>query len=958
MTSRRIERNRAGESGRGDGVAGGGRYCGMFVTAVLAAAVVLCAGSAALATRPLGFDLSVWDGDVTPAQWAQLYNAGYAFCFTKATQGTTITDSTFVNNMNRGRAAGILMGCYHFADPTVNTATAEANYFVSVARSYISAGYLRPVLDLERGDTLGRTALSQWANAWMNAVQQQTGVEPILYCNPNYATNYLDSTLANRNVWIAHYLTNPDPQNGSPSTGIFPTWNFWQYTANGTLPGLSGSKDLDVFNGTAADLQAFVIGGAPQVSFIVESRPGGLNHANYSETGIWSDSSCKSTAAGCTGGIGSRWCTITSSPAAAVFRFTPSVGGTYEVFTTNCNTSNSGNPLIHRVSHAGGSIDVPVCQNSTCGNNAINKWYSLGQYTFVAGTEYNVTLDGSTGSGSAPANNAGRSDAIRWVLISAAQSPTITQQPQSQIVCAGSTAAFSVAATGEGTLAYQWQKNQANLSNGGHYSGVTTATLTVSGADSSDAANYRCVVSNAYGSTISNEASLTIGANLPAPTDGTPTADATDRITWKWSDITGETGYRVKNSGGTVVSGDLPAGTTQWQESGLAANTQYTRRVYAFSSCGESAASAGQSRYTLQVTPDVPYIVHDATLTTTGMKVRLYRDSATQTVLPNYNVGGSYSDLYRWNGSSWALANHVVGGYSTTFSGLSANTRYGFKGLAANAEGVQTPMGPEGWGYTAIETPGGVSITAVTAASITVAPVGTFSNLTSGNSGVRITNVTTGTDSGWRQNTSEWVCSSLAANTAYGFVARARNGDAYETADCPAVTKWTLSAAPTAGSVIPSTTSPSVNTTVMWTTASDFGPGGVQYYRYAWDQSASHVWTGSEPVWSNGVLSTVPDAAGAWYLHVQGYNGEDAANGTYDYSIVATYRVAADLDHDGDVDLADFAVFQGCFNGPNRPGRYSGCDAADLDTDLDVDLADFAIFQACFNGPNRPPRCS
>jgi hypothetical protein len=144
----------------------------------------------------------------------------------------------------------------------------------------------------------------------------------------------------------------------------------------------------------------------------------------------------------------------------------------------------------------------------------------------------------------------------------------------------------------------------------------------------------------------------------------------------------------------------------------------------------------------------------------------------------------------------------------------------------------------------------------------------------------------------------------------------------------------------------------------MWTATSGFGPGGVQYYRYAWDQSASHVWTGSEPIWSNGILSTVPDAAGTWYLHVQGYNGEDAANGTYDYSIIATYRVAADLDHDGDVDLADFAVFQGCFNGPNRPGRSSGCDVADLDADLDVDLADFAIFQACFNGPNRPPRCS
>src|SRR5690606_13558603 len=65
-------------------------------------------------------------------------------------------------------------------------------------------------------------------------------------------------------------------------------------------------------------------------------------------------------------------------------------------------------------------------------------------------------------------------------------------------------------ATGDGTLTYQWQKNQANLSNGGHYSGVTTATMTVSSADSSDAANYRCVVTGGCGSATSHEATLTV----------------------------------------------------------------------------------------------------------------------------------------------------------------------------------------------------------------------------------------------------------------------------------------------------------------------------------------------------------------------------------------------------------------------------------------------------------------
>ena len=69
---------------------------------------------------------------------------------------------------------------------------------------------------------------------------------------------------------------------------------------------------------------------------------------------------------------------------------------------------------------------------------------------------------------------------------------------------------FAVTATGEGTLSYQWQKDQVNLSNGGHYSGCTTATLTVSNVDSSDEADYRCVVTDDCGSTNSDEAALVI----------------------------------------------------------------------------------------------------------------------------------------------------------------------------------------------------------------------------------------------------------------------------------------------------------------------------------------------------------------------------------------------------------------------------------------------------------------
>jgi hypothetical protein len=95
--------------------------------------------------------------------------------------------------------------------------------------------------------------------------------------------------------------------------------------------------------------------------------------------------------------------------------------------------------------------------------------------------------------------------------------PSITLQPASQTVNVGGTANFAVAATGTGTLYYQWQKNNSNLGNAGHYSGVTTPTLTITGADANDAGNYRCVVTNAYGSSNSASATLTIDLNVCNP---------------------------------------------------------------------------------------------------------------------------------------------------------------------------------------------------------------------------------------------------------------------------------------------------------------------------------------------------------------------------------------------------------------------------------------------------------
>jgi len=206
-----------------------------------------------------GIDVSHWQGTIN---WVQVYNEGFRFAFAKATQGTGILDGNFMTNMNNGRNAGMFMGAYHYATPDSSTAADQANYFVDQAGEYITAGYLRPALDLEETGGLGQAVLSQWVNNFMSTVKSRTGVEPILYTSPSFANDNLDVTVVNEyDLWIAHWRTDLNP-----STGGWDHWDFWQHTigAKGSVPGINAEIDWDRFNGDISKLQQdFVIGQPP-----------------------------------------------------------------------------------------------------------------------------------------------------------------------------------------------------------------------------------------------------------------------------------------------------------------------------------------------------------------------------------------------------------------------------------------------------------------------------------------------------------------------------------------------------------------------------------------------------------------------------------------------------------------------------------------------------------------------
>ncbi|MEJ5238044.1 MAG: immunoglobulin domain-containing protein [Limisphaera sp.] len=90
------------------------------------------------------------------------------------------------------------------------------------------------------------------------------------------------------------------------------------------------------------------------------------------------------------------------------------------------------------------------------------------------------------------------------------EDPSITAEPLPQRVMVGGTARFTVAATSSAPLSYQWKRDGVPLTEGGRFSGVRTATLTITGAQLEDAGLYTVTVSSTAGTRDSQPARLRV----------------------------------------------------------------------------------------------------------------------------------------------------------------------------------------------------------------------------------------------------------------------------------------------------------------------------------------------------------------------------------------------------------------------------------------------------------------
>ena len=245
--------------------------------------------------------------------------------------------------------------------------------------------------------------------------------------------------------------------------------------------------------------------------------------------------------------------------------------------------------------------------------------------------------------------------------------PVIENHPVSQAICPGGSVQFSVSVTATGTeLTYQWEKNGVPITPTAS-NGANTATLTITPVAASDAAVYRCLVTNPAGAAFSNPAYLNtviLSSTGAVTCQGTAayvevgTQGINPQYQW-YSNTTNST------TGGTLVTGAGANERVYYPSVATAGTTYYYAEVY----------PAGYACALVRSTPVAFTVGYSAPGTITG----------TQTVCAGNNavvsLSGSAGSI-QWqqstDGATWANVTTGTGANTATYTtaALLATTRY------------------------------------------------------------------------------------------------------------------------------------------------------------------------------------------------------------------------------------------------------------------------------------------
>lgn len=192
--------------------------------------------------RVAGIDVSAHNGNV---DFKKVYASGFRFVYTKATEGGTFRDSLMSRNLRDASDAGLKVGVYHFFRFDVDGVKQAHNLLGAVAGRRLS---LPLVIDVET-HTNPYSPADKVTRNLHNMVDELTtyGYPVTIYSNKKGFDSHVRDEFADCGVWLCSF-TQLSSRKG---------WTFWQYSHKGSIPGIDGDVDLDLWHGTIGEWQKY-----------------------------------------------------------------------------------------------------------------------------------------------------------------------------------------------------------------------------------------------------------------------------------------------------------------------------------------------------------------------------------------------------------------------------------------------------------------------------------------------------------------------------------------------------------------------------------------------------------------------------------------------------------------------------------------------------------------------------
>jgi lysozyme len=192
-----------------------------------------------------GIDVSHHQGVI---DWQAVADDDVGFAYIKASEGGDYVDKDFATNVRAARDAGIAVGAYHFFTMCRPGAEQAANFLAQVKAV---GAMLPPAVDLEyEGNCASRPdakSVAEELAAFLALVEAALGKQAVFYLTYGFYDDYAAS-LPERPLWTRWIAWHPADED----------WLIWQYHDKGTVKGIAGDVDLNVWQGDRASLLAQV----------------------------------------------------------------------------------------------------------------------------------------------------------------------------------------------------------------------------------------------------------------------------------------------------------------------------------------------------------------------------------------------------------------------------------------------------------------------------------------------------------------------------------------------------------------------------------------------------------------------------------------------------------------------------------------------------------------------------